>query len=85
MKEFIKAYWKTLLFFAVVGLIGNAVLNVVLEVFAFERAELLKPEFYVCLVLFGAMTVLAFKKVHPILLIVISAAIGIGVGYFGLW
>lgn len=68
---------------AVVGLIGNAVLNVVLEVFPLSLAMFTTPGFYVSLVLFGSMTVLAFKKVHPIIIICISAVVGIICGYAG--
>ena len=68
---------------AVVGLIGNAVLNVVFEVFSFNWAALKTPGTYVSLVLFGSMTVLAFKKVHPIIIICISAVVGIIFGYVG--
>ena len=68
---------------ALVGLIGNAVLNVVLEVFSFDLAALKTPGTYVSLVLFGSMTVLAFKKVHPIIIICISAVVGIIFGYVG--
>ena len=34
--------------------------------------------------LFAAMSVLAFKKVHPIIIICISAVLGIAAGYLGL-
>ena len=68
---------------AVVGLIGNAVLNVVFEVFSFNWDALKNPGTYVSLVLFGGMTVLAFKKVHPIIIICISAVVGIIFGYVG--
>ena len=68
---------------AVVGLIGNAVLNVVLEVFSFNLDALKAPGTYVSLALFGGMTVLAFKKVHPIIIICISAVVGIIFGYVG--
>ena len=73
---------------AVVGLIGGAILSVALGVFfpaGLALSVLQTPAFYISLGIFAAMLLLAFKKVHPILLIVISAAIGIGVGYFGLW
>jgi len=69
---------------AVVGLIANAVLNVVLEIFSFNLDALKAPGTYVSLVLFGGMTVLAFKKVHPIIIICISAVLGILFGYLGL-
>ncbi len=68
---------------AVVGLIGNAVLNVVLEVFSFNLAALMTPALYVSLGLFVAMAVLAFKKVHPIIIVCISAVAGIIFGYVG--
>ena len=69
---------------AVVGLIGGAILSVVLTVFfpnGWAVAEFTKPTFYVSLGIFGLMLFLSFKKVHPIILICISAAIGILTGY----
>ena len=72
---------------AVVGLIANAFLNVVMTVFfpaGLSLAVFATPGFYVYLALFGVMLVLAFKKVHPILIICISAVIGIAVGYLGI-
>lgn len=72
---------------AVVGLIGSAVLTVMMTVFFPAGASLAVFKtlaFYVYLGIFGLMLLLAFKKVHPILIICISAAIGIAAGYFGL-
>ena len=69
---------------AVVGLIGGAILSVVLTVFfpaGLTLAVLTTTDFYVSLVIFAAMLVLAFKKVHPIVLIGISAVLGIAAGY----
>lgn len=69
---------------AVVGLIGGAILSVVLTVFfpnGWAVAEFTKPTFYVSLGIFGLMLFLSFKKVHPIILICISAAVGIATGY----
>ena len=40
--------------------------------------------FYVSLVIFAIGTVLAFKKKHPILIICISAVLGIIWGYIGI-
>ena len=68
----------------VVGLIGAAVINIAATVLfpngisysAFSGANI-----YISLVIFALMAVLAFKKVHPILIICMSAAIGIAVGY----
>ena len=74
---------------AVVGLIGGAVLNVVKTVFipnGFTTVVFTTPGTYISLVLMGTMLWLAIKKkVHPIILICISAAVGIAVGYLGLW
>jgi chromate transporter len=69
---------------AVVGLIGSAILSVVFTVFfpmGLTFAVFTDVQFYVSLVIFVAMLVLAFKKVHPILLICISAVLGIAAGY----
>lgn len=71
---------------AVVGLIAGAILNVFVTVFfsaGISVAVFLTPAFYISLGIFGVMLLLAFKKVHPILLICISAVIGIIVGYLG--
>lgn len=72
---------------AVVGLIGNAFLSVMMVVF-FPTGVALSIftdlRFYVNLALFGVMLVLAFKKMHPIWIICISAAAGIAIGYLGI-
>lgn len=71
---------------AVVGLIANAVLGVLLTVFfpaGVSFSVLTSVGFYVSAGIFAAMLVLAFKKVHPILIIGISAALGIAFGYLG--
>ena len=71
---------------AVVGLIGGAVLNVLMTVFfpaGFAVSVFATPAFYISLGIFAVMLVLALKKVHPILLICISAVVGIIVGYLG--
>ena len=65
---------------AVIGLIGTAVLSVGKTVFfpqGFSTGVLGGMSFYISLAIFLLMTVLAFKKVHPILLICLSAVIGI--------
>lgn len=72
---------------AVVGLIGGAVLSVVFTVFfpaGFTLTVFTEGAFYLCLGIFIVMTVLAFKKVHPILIICMSAVIGIVAGYLGI-
>ena len=72
---------------AVVGLIGNAVLTVLMTVFfpnGLTFAVFMTPAFYVFAGVFLLMLLLAFKKVHPIIIICLSAAIGIAVGYLGI-
>ena len=62
---------------AVIGMIGTAILSIGKTVFV--PAGLL-----VSIAIFGVMLVLAFKKVHPIIIIILSAAIGIGAGMLGI-
>lgn len=69
---------------AVVGLIGNAVLNVLMTVFfpaGISLAVFTSVSFYIYAAIFAVMLVLAFKKVHPIIIICLSAVLGIAVGY----
>lgn len=69
---------------AVVGLIANAVLGVLMTVFfpaGVTLAAFSQVTFWVYAAIFGIMLVLAFKKVHPILIICMSAVLGIAVGY----
>ena len=71
---------------AVVGLIGGAVLNVAVTVLfpaGISLAVFTSPAFYVSAGIFAVMAVLAFKKVHPIIIICISAVCGIAAGYLG--
>jgi len=71
---------------AVVGMIGGAILSVVMTVFfpaGVTLAVFTQPAFYVSAGIFGVMTVLAFKKVHPIIIICLSAVAGIAAGYLG--
>ena len=71
---------------AVVGLIANAFLNVFVTIFCpngFGLELFTQVRTYIYLGIFGAMLVLAFKKVHPIAIICISAVVGIAVGYLG--
>ena len=73
---------------AVVGLIGGAILSVAAGVFfpaGMSLAVLKTVSFYLSAAIFAVMLVLAMKKVHPIIIIVISAAAGIAIGYLGLW
>ncbi len=70
---------------AVVGLIGAAILSVVGEVLfpaGMTLAVFATPTVYVSLGIFALTCTLAFwKKTHPIILILLSAGIGIAWGY----
>lgn len=69
---------------AVVGLIANAVLGVLMTVFfpaGITLAVFAQVEFYIFAGIFALMLLLAFKKVHPIIIICLSAVLGIAVGY----
>ena len=71
---------------AVVGLIANAILGVLMTVFfpaGLFATVFLHIGFYVSVGIFAIMAVLAFKKVHPIVIICLSAVLGIGAGYLG--
>ncbi len=70
---------------AVVGLIGAAVISVGNTVFFSNGLSLSvfsNVAVYSSLVILLIMLVLAFKKVHPIYIIILSAIAGIAVGYF---
>ena len=71
---------------AVIGLIGSAVLTIIVTVFVPSRVlsfEIFKTaQTYVSLGIFALCTVLVFKKVHPIIIICLSAVLGIVAGYF---
>ena len=72
---------------AVVGLIGGAVVTVLLSVFfpaGLSPAAFVTPQFYIYAGIFGLCLFLAFRKVHPIVLICLSAVLGIAVGYLPL-
>ena len=70
---------------AVIGLIGAAVVSVGINVFfhdGFSLDVFKTIPFYVSLVLFLSMLFLILKKkLHPIIIICISAAVGIAAGY----
>lgn len=71
---------------AVVGMIGAAILSMVGTVLfpnGIGATDALKdPALPISIILAAVMTFLAFKKVHPIIIICISAAVGILCGYF---
>ena len=69
---------------AVVGLIGAAVLSVGGTVFfpaGVSFAALTDTAFIVSALIFAAALVMAFRKVHPIIIICLCAAAGIAAGY----
>lgn len=69
---------------AVIGLIASAVISIAITVF-FQNGISLSVfkslQFYVSLIIFAIMSVLSFKKVHPIIIICLSAVLGIIAGY----
>ena len=72
---------------AVVGLIGSAIAGVFMTVFfpaGWTLSVFSSAAFYVSAGIFALMLLLAFKKLHPILIICLSACLGIGLGYMGL-
>ncbi len=69
---------------AVVGLIAAAALDIASTVLApagWSTAIFSSVSLYVSLAIFVLCAVLAFKKVHPILIICLAAVIGIATGY----
>ena len=73
---------------AVAAMIASAALSVgaaALFPAGFSAERLVSPAFLCALAIFIAATVCVFKKAHPILVICVSAALGIACGYaFGL-
>lgn len=69
---------------AVIGLISAAIVSMAGIVFApngFSLEIFKQRDTYVSLVIFALALLLTFKKKHPILIICLSAAIGIAAGY----
>ena len=70
---------------AAIGLIGAAVYKIGVTVFfpnGFTAAVFTGVPFYISLVLFAVMAFLTFKiKLHPIIIICISAVVGIAAGF----
>ena len=69
---------------AAVGLIASALLSMGRTVFfrgGVSPEALRTPELYLSIVIFGICAVLAFRKKHPILIIALSAVLGIAAGY----
>ncbi len=69
---------------AVVGLVAAALLRIAAAVFfpsgvsAFSFAS---PAFYCAAVIFALAAVLGFKKLHPILILLLCAALGVAAGF----
>lgn len=72
----------------VVGLIAAAVISIALEVFFPVKITAMvftTSEFWFSLVVFAVMLfLLLYKKFSPVIIIVLSAALGIGAGYAGI-
>ena len=68
---------------AVIGLIASAAVNMGKTVFLAEGISF-SPSIFISLAIFVVMAGLALKKKHPILIICLSAVIGIAAGYMGL-
>lgn len=69
---------------AVIGMIATAFLSVARTVFfpnGLQTVAFSSVSFWLFLGIFALSAVLVFKKVHPIKLILLAAAIGIGAGY----
>lgn len=69
---------------AVIGLIGSALVSMILTVIlpnGFDFSGIVIPDLLVSLAIAVVMTVLVFKKVHPIIIIVLSAIVGIVSGF----
>lgn len=69
---------------AVIGLIGSAIVTILISVFfpdGLSFSNIVPSEFLVSLAITVVMTVLVFKKVHPIAIIALSAAAGIASGF----
>lgn len=66
---------------AVIGLIASAAVSMGKTVFMPENINALS--LIISAVIFLVMTVLAFKKTHPIIIVLLSAAAGLVAGYLG--
>ncbi len=72
----------------VIGLIGSAILTMAGDVFfpaGLSFDQVLTVSFALSAAIFLVMLILVFKKVHPIIVILLSAALGIAGGYAQLY
>lgn len=70
---------------AVIGMIGASVVSIAQTVFfenGISASVFGSTEFWIAVCIFTVMLILACKKVHPILIICISAIMGIAANYF---
>jgi chromate transporter len=69
---------------AVIGMIGTAFLSVGRTVFfpnGLQTIPFTEVSFWIFPAIFAITAILAFKKIHPIKIILLSAMLGIGAGY----
>ncbi len=69
---------------AVIGMISSAIVSMAMTAFfynGFSFESMLTVTFVCLVIIFVASLVMALKKVHPIIIIVMSAVLGIAVGY----
>lgn len=69
---------------AVVGMIAAAAVSVGKTVLFAPGVGLLQPGFYVTLGIFALGLLAAFRKLHPIVIICLSAALGVAAGFLGI-
>ena len=72
---------------AVIGMIGSAALSVAVTVFfpaGLTLAVFTQPAFYAAAGIFAGTLILSFRKLHPIGVILLTAAAGVALGYLGI-
>lgn len=73
---------------AVIGLIAAAAFTVMLSVFfagSFNTAAFASPAFWCSAGIFAIALLATFKKIHPIIVILFAGALGIALGYAGIF
>ena len=69
---------------AVIGMISSAIVSMAMTAFfynGFSLDSMLTLNFVCLVIIFAVSLVMALKKVHPIIIIVMSATLGIAIGY----
>jgi chromate transporter len=72
----------------VVGLIGAAILSIgvkALQLSSFAFSPAFGLSLLLSLIVLVPAVILAFKKVHPIFIVLLSAGLGVGFGYLETW